>query len=53
MRQGGISTALAAGVPEAVIYLQSGHGSKKAGRAYPFLQPEHLYATWRAFGLHL
>ena len=51
-RKGGISTALDGGVDEAVIYLQSGHGSHTAGRDYmPVSKLPLLYATWGSFQL--
>ena len=49
MRRGGISAAINAGVPEPILFLQSGHGSAIAGRRY--MQPTDptlLYATGRA-----
>ena len=51
-RRGCISTATEAGVPEAVIYLQSGHAQSTSARSYIKLtRPDLLYATWEAFGL--
>ena len=51
-RRGCISTATEAGVPEAVIYLQSGHAQSTSARCYIKLtRPDLLYATWEAFGL--
>ena len=51
-RKGGISTALEAGVSEAVLYLQSGHGQAKPGRRYMhILHPRLLLQTFEAFGL--
>jgi hypothetical protein len=51
-RKGGISTALDGGVNEAVIYLQSGHGSHSAGRDYMAVSNVALlYATWSSFRL--
>ena len=51
-RRGCISTAIEAGVPEAVIYLQSGHALSTSARCYMKLtKPDLLYATWEAFGL--
>ena len=51
-RKGGLTTAIEAGVPEHILFLQSGHGQKKAARAYMHLQsPAHLFDTWQAFGL--
>jgi hypothetical protein len=51
-RKGGLSTAIDAGVPEPVLFLQSGHGQRFAARAYmQFQSATHLYATWAAFEL--
>jgi hypothetical protein len=51
-RRGCISTAIEAGVPEAVVYLQSGHAQSTSARCYIKLtKPDLLYATWAAFGL--
>ncbi len=39
-----------AGVPEEIVYLQSGHGQPRAARAYMHLQdPDRLFDTFRAF----
>ena len=51
-RRGGLSTAIEAGVPEAVLWMQSGHAQDLAARRYVRLRsPELLYRTWEAFGL--
>ena len=51
-RKGGLTTAISAGVPEEIVFLQSGHGQRRAARAYMHLQdPALLFATYRAFGL--
>lgn len=52
-RRGGISTAVEAGVPESILWLQSGHAqSRAAARTYIRLRnPTLLYATWQAFAL--
>lgn len=51
-RRGGLSTAIEAGVPEAVLWMQSGHAQSRAARQYVTLHsPELLYATWEAFRL--
>ena len=52
-RRGGLSTAIEAGVPEPILWLQSGHAqSRSASRAYIRLSnPELLFATWRSFDL--
>ena len=44
-RKGGISVAIEAGVPEAILYSQSGHGLALLARAYMHLQT--LRASWR------
>ena len=52
MRRGGISAALAARVPEPILFLQSGHGSNCAARNYMVPRDPHvLYETYQAFGL--
>jgi hypothetical protein len=49
-RKGGLSTAIEAGVPEWVLFFQSGHGQSKAARAYMALDsPTFLFDTWKAF----
>ena len=51
-RKGGLSTAIEAGVPEWVLFFQSGHGQSKAARAYMALDsPTFLFDTWKAFRL--
>ena len=51
-RKGGLSTAIEAGVPEPILFMQSGHGQSKAARAYMNLNsPALLFDTWAAFGL--
>ena len=51
-RKGGLSTAIDAGVPEAILFLQSGHGQAKAARNYIHMQePRRLLETYEAFGL--
>lgn len=51
-RKGGLSTAIEAGVPEVVLWMQSGHAQSRAARRYITLHsPELLYKTWQAFGL--
>ena len=50
--KGGLSTAIKAGVPEWVLFTQSGHGQQKAARAYVALDsPAFLFDTWSAFNL--
>jgi len=51
-RKGGISTAIEAGVPEAILWMQSGHSQSRAARTYITLNsPMLLYETWSAFRL--
>lgn len=51
-RRGGLSTAIEAGVPEVILWMQSGHAQDKAARVYVALSSTTLlYDTWRAFGL--
>ena len=53
MRRGGITTARQAGVPEDVVYRQSRHGVRRAGRDYLHehsKELEQFYAVSRAFG---
>ncbi len=50
--KGGLSTAIAAGVSEDILYPQSGHSPSQAARNYMHLQdPHRLFDTFRAFGL--
>ena len=54
MRSGGISAALAARVPEPILFLQSGHGTHCAARNYMTPRDPHvLYETYLAFCLPL
>ena len=51
-RKGGLTTAIAAGVTEEILFLQSGHSQSRAARNYMHLQdPHRLFDTFRAFGL--
>ena len=51
-RRGCISTAIEANVPEAILWLQSGHAQSRSARVYIKLtKPDLLFATWEAFGL--
>ena len=51
-RRGCISAAIEAGVPEAILWLQSGHAQSNSARSYIKLtRPELLFATWAAFDL--
>ena len=51
-RRGGISTATEARVPEAILWLQSGHAQSRSARVYIKLDdPTLLFQTWAAFQL--
>ena len=51
-RMGGLTVASEAGVPESILYMQSGHAQPTAARGYARLtDPDRLYDTWRAFRL--
>ena len=51
-RRGGLSTAIEAGVPEAILWMQSGHSQDLAARRYVELNsPALLYKTYESFGL--
>ena len=51
-RRGCISTAIEAGVPEPIIWLQTGHAQSVSARTYIKLsKPDLLFATWAAFDL--
>ena len=51
-RRGCISTAVEAGVPEAILWLQSGHAQSVSARSYIKLsKPDLLFSTWAAFNL--
>ena len=51
-RRGGLSTAIEAGVPEHILWMQSGHAQNLAARRYvQFQSPALLYETWAAFKL--
>ena len=51
-RRGGLSTAIEKGVPEHILWMQSGHAQDAAARRYVRLgSPALLYDTWAAFGL--
>ena len=52
-QRGGISTAVEAGIPESILWLQSGHDqSRAAARTCIRLRNQTLlYATWKAFAL--
>ena len=51
-RRGCLSAATEAGVPEAILWLQSGHAQSRSARAYIKLtKPDLLFATWSAFCL--
>ena len=51
-RRGGLSTAIEAGVPEHILWMQSGHAQDLAACRYVQLgSPALLYRTWEAFNL--
>jgi hypothetical protein len=51
-RRGGLSTAIEAGVPEAFLWMQSGHAQDLAARRYVELNsPALLYRTYESFDL--
>ncbi len=51
-RRGGLSTAIEAGVPEAILWMQSGHAQDLAARRYVELNsPALLYRTYESFDL--
>jgi len=51
-RKGGLSTAIEFGVPEEIVWMQSGHAHSPAARRYVELgSPALLYKTWEAFQL--
>jgi hypothetical protein len=51
-RRGGLSTAIEAGVPEHILWMQSGHAQDVAARRYVQIgSPALLYDTWAAFDL--
>ncbi len=51
-RMGGLTVATTAGVPESIMWMQSGHTQSMAARRYVRLtDPDRLYDTWRAFRL--
>lgn len=51
-RKGGLSTAIEAGVPEVILWMQSGHAQDVAARRYVQLQsPALMYATYESFNL--
>jgi hypothetical protein len=51
-RMCGLTVAAEAGVPESIMWMQSGHAHSMAARRYVrFTDPDRLYDTWRAFRL--
>ena len=49
-RMGGLTVATEAGVPENILWMQSGHAQDRAARRYVRLtNPDRLYDTWSAF----
>ena len=50
LRKGGISVATEAGVPDAILWMQTGHAQDRAARRYITLNsPTLLLDTWKAF----
>ena len=51
-RKGGLSTAIEGGVPEPILWMQSGHAQDVAARRYIQLNsPALLYKTYESFNL--
>ena len=51
-RMGGLTVPVEAGVPEHILWMQSGHAQDRAARRFVRLtNPDRLYNTWRAFNL--
>ena len=51
-RKRGSTTAIEAGVPEHILWIQSGHAQDVAARRYVHLRsPNCLYKRWAAFRL--
>ena len=51
-RKGGLSTAIEAGVPEVILWMQCGHSQSRSARSYIMLNSSTLlYDTWAAFWL--
>ena len=51
-RKEGLATTIEAGVPEVILWMQSGHSQSKSARSYITLNsPTLLYDTWAAFRL--
>ena len=51
-RMGGLTVASEAGVPESILWRQSGHAQTVAARGYVCLtNPDRFYDTWRSFRL--
>ena len=51
-RKGGLSKAIEGGVPEHILWMQSGHAQDVAARRYVQLNsPALLYSTYESFGL--
>jgi len=49
-RMGGLTVATKAGVPEHILWMQSGHAQDRAACRYVRLtNPDSPYDTWRAF----
>ena len=51
-RMGGLTVVTEAGVPESILWMQSGQAQDRAARRYVRLtDPDRLYDSWRAFKL--
>jgi hypothetical protein len=51
-RMGGLTVAKEAGVPESILWMQSGHAQDRTALHFVRLtNPDRLYDTWRAFRL--
>ncbi len=51
-RMGGLTVATEVGVPESILWMQSGHAQDRAARPYVRLtNPDRLNDSWRAFRL--
>jgi hypothetical protein len=49
-KKGDLTTAIEKGVPEEIVWMQSGHANSPADRRYvDFGSPALLYRTWEAF----
>ena len=49
---GGLTVVIKAGVPEQILWMQSGHAQDRAAHRYVRLtNPDRLYDTWLVFCL--